>query len=1103
MNKAENQQITPPADFEGLDPKRYILIKGARVNNLKNIDVAIPRNKLVVVTGVSGSGKSSLAFDTLFAEGQRMYVESLSSYARQFLGRMEKPEVDYIKGISPAVAIEQKVNTRNPRSTVGTSTEIYDYLKLLFARVGITYSPVSGHAVRKDTVTDVVKFMQNHEEGTRVMVLAPLIIKENRTLVQELNILLSKGYTRVVIGEEMKNIEELIENNENSHSSQQQLPASDFFILVDRASVKHDDEDTQFRLSDSVQTAFFEGEGLCIIQIVGGERREFSDKFELDGLKFEEPSVNLFSFNNPYGACKRCEGFGKVLGLDPELIIPDKNLSVFEGAIAPWRTEKMSEWLAPLLRHGIRFDFPIHRAYKDLTDEQKALLWKGNSYFEGLDAFFEHLESQTHKVQYRVMLSRYRGRTTCPECRGSRLRQDASYVKVGGASITDLVLMPIVEVLQFFKSLELPEYQYGIAKRILIEIENRLEYMERVGLGYLNLNRLTNSLSGGEFQRIKLATSLGSALVGSMYILDEPSIGLHPRDTRKLVSVLESLRDMGNTVIVVEHEEEVMRAADQIIDIGPDAGNLGGEVVWQGTWADILNPTPNPSPVREGDKNPAYGRPFYHSSPDTWKSIKDNTRENRKNPTEAEEELWKHLRKGQLGVKFRRQHSIENYIVDFVCLEKQIVVELDGEVHNFQQEYDEQRTQHLNYLGFDVVRFENKEVFEDVSKVIDKIKALLLTKAPPSEGRGWGGVKSHTIDFLTGKEQIPVPTFRRKTTHWLELTGARENNLKDVDVKFPLGTFTAITGVSGSGKSTLIRKILFPALARQKGEYNDEGGRYTNLTGSIDRIDNIEMVDQNPIGKSSRSNPVTYIKAYDYIRQMMSEVPLAKARGYKPSHFSFNVEGGRCETCQGEGQVKIEMQFMADIYLKCEACGGKRFKQEVLDVRYQRPNTESADIADILNMTVDEAIEFFLTEEPKLAERLQPLQDVGLGYVKLGQSSNTLSGGEAQRVKLAFFLSKSNPNQGRSLFIFDEPTTGLHFHDIQKLLKALNALVNQGDTVIVIEHNVEIIKSADWIIDLGPEGGDKGGYITFAGTPESMIQLDDNYTASFLKEKMN
>lgn len=1101
MNVAENQQNTSEIDFETLNPKQYIIIKGARVNNLKNIDVAIPRNKLIVVTGVSGSGKSSLAFDTLFAEGQRMYVESLSSYARQFLGRMEKPEVDYIKGVSPAVAIEQKVNTRNPRSTVGTTTEIYDYLKLLFARVGVTYSPISGLPVRKDTVTDVVDFMLHHEEGTRVMVLAPLIVKEERSLAQELSILLSKGYTRVVVNQETKSIEELMETKEYAAFS-----AADFFILIDRASVKHDDEDTQFRLSDSVQTAFFEGEGLCIVDVIGGERRAFSDKFELDGIKFEEPTVNLFSFNNPYGACKRCEGFGKVLGLDPDLIIPDKNLSVFEGAIAPWRTEKMAEWLAPLLRHGIRFDFPIHRAYKDLTQEQKDILWTGNTYFEGLTAFFEHLESQTHKVQYRVMLSRYRGRTTCPECRGSRLRKDAGYVKMGGVSITDLVLLPISEVLQFFKNLSLPDYQFGIAKRILIEIENRLEYMERVGLGYLTLNRLTNSLSGGEFQRIKLATSLGSALVGSMYILDEPSIGLHPRDTRKLVGVLESLRDMGNTVIVVEHEEEVMRAADQIIDIGPDAGNLGGEVVWQGSWEDILNPTPSPSPVREGGTgevfNPSYGRPFYHSSPETWKSIKDNTRDNRKNPTKAEEELWQYLRKEQLGVKFRRQHSIENYIVDFVSLEKRLVVELDGEVHQYQEEYDAQRTLHLNQLGFNVIRFENKEVANEIEDVLKKIKKELLKEAPPSQGRGWGGVKSHTIRFLTGEDKIPVPTFRRKATHWLELTGARENNLKDVDVKFPLGTFTVVTGVSGSGKSTLVRKILFPALARQKGEYNEEAGKYSNLTGSLDRIDNLEMVDQNPIGKSSRSNPVTYIKAYDYIRQMMSEVPLAKARGYKPSHFSFNIEGGRCETCQGEGQVKIEMQFMADIYLKCEACGGKRFKQEILDVRYQRPDQGSADIADILDMTIDEAISFFRADEPKLADRLLPLQEVGLGYVKLGQSSNTLSGGEAQRVKLAFFLSKSNPNQGRSLFIFDEPTTGLHFHDIQKLLKALNALVNQGDTVIVIEHNVEVIKSADWIIDMGPEGGEAGGYVTFEGTPEEMVKISDNYTAVFLEEKM-
>jgi excinuclease ABC subunit A len=960
MNQTTSNPTISSSDFEGLDPKKFILIKGARVNNLKNIDVAIPRNKLVVVTGVSGSGKSSLAFDTLFAEGQRMYVESLSSYARQFLGRMEKPEVDYIKGISPAVAIEQKVNTRNPRSTVGTTTEIYDYLKLLFARIGVTHSPVSGGVVRKDTVTDVVNHLMGHEEGARAMVLAPLIVKEERTLEQELTILLSKGYTRIVVNEETRSIEELLEEGKVKET----LQGTELFILVDRAAIKHDDEDTLFRLSDSVQTAFFEGEGLCWIKVVGEEKRSFSDKFELDGLKFEEPSVNLFSFNNPYGACKCCEGFGKVLGLDRDLVIPDKNLSVFEGAIAPWRSEKMSEWLAPLLRHGIRFDFPIHRAYKDLTEEQKALLWTGNSYFEGLKAFFDHLESQTHKVQYRVMLSRYRGRTNCPECRGSRLRLDASFVKITGTSITDLVLMPISEVLQFFQNLTLPDFQYGVAKRILIEIENRLEYMDRVGLGYLTLNRLTNSLSGGEFQRIKLATSLGSALVGSMYILDEPSIGLHPRDTRKLVSVLESLRNMGNTVIVVEHEEEVMRAADQIIDIGPDAGNLGGEVVWQGSWEDINN-----------------------------------------------DEL-------------RGQNDDHSYI-------------------------------------------------------------------------------SHTIDFLTGQDQVPIPTFRRKATHWLELTGAKENNLKDVDVKFPLGTLTVVTGVSGSGKSTLIRKILFPALSRLKGEYNEDTGKYANLAGSIDRIDNLEMVDQNPIGKSSRSNPVTYIKAYDYIRQMMSDVPLAKARGYKPSHFSFNVEGGRCETCQGEGQVKIEMQFMADIYLKCEGCGGKRFKQEVLDVRYQHSDGNSADISDILNMTIDEAIDFFQQEEPKLAERLQPLKDVGLGYIKLGQSSNTLSGGEAQRVKLAFFLSKSNPNQGKSLFIFDEPTTGLHFHDIQKLLKSINALVNQGDTVIVIEHNVEVIKSADWIIDLGPEGGDKGGYITFVGTPEAMIQLNDNYTASFLKDKMD
>ncbi|GGC02605.1 excinuclease ABC subunit UvrA [Dyadobacter sediminis] len=943
------------AQFNDLDPRQYILIKGARVNNLKNIDVAIPRNKLVVITGLSGSGKSSLAFDTLFAEGQRMYVESLSSYARQFLGRMEKPEVEYIKGISPAIAIEQKVNTRNPRSTVGTSTEIYDYLKLLFARIGQTYSPVSGELVKKDSVTDVVNYLLEQEEGTRVMILAPLLIRDGRSQREELTILLSKGYTRIVLNDEVVAIEDILEN-----SDQYSQAGNRIFILIDRAAIKHDDEDTQYRLSDSVQTAFFEGEGLCIVRIVNGITKTFSDKFELDGITFEEPTVNLFSFNNPYGACKRCEGFGKVLGIDPDLIFPDKNLSVYEGAIAPWRTEKMNEWLVPLVRNGMKFDFPIHRPYKDLTPAQKELLWTGNQYFQGINAFIAELESQTYKIQYRVMLSRFRGRTTCPDCRGSRLRKDASYVKVGNASITDLVLMPIRDVSTFFKKLELGEHDRDVARRVLTEIENRLDYMIRVGLGYLTLNRLTNSLSGGEFQRIKLATSLGSALVGSMYILDEPSIGLHPRDTQRLVGVLQSLRDLGNTVIVVEHEEEVMHAADQIIDIGPEAGTGGGHVVFQGNWEDI-------SELKNSD---------YINSDDS-------------------------------------------------------------------------------------------------------------------------DVKSHTLDFLLGNDSISVPTIRRKSLHFLEIKGARENNLKELNVKIPLNALTVVTGVSGSGKSTLIRKILYPALMRLKGEFSEEVGRFDDLSGDLDRIEAVEMIDQNPIGKSSRSNPVTYIKAYDYIRQMMADLPLSKARSYKPSHFSFNVDGGRCEICQGEGQVKIEMQFMADIYLTCEGCNGKRFKQEIQEIRYQEK-----DVAEILDMTVDDAIEFFQTKEPKLAEKLMPLQEVGLGYVRLGQSSNTLSGGEAQRVKLASFLGKGSSNKGKMLFIFDEPTTGLHFHDIKKLLKAINALVEQGDTVIIIEHNMEIIKNADWILDLGPEGGDGGGYLTFAGTPEEMLKLENNYTAAFLKDKV-
>lgn len=936
-------------DLESFDPKKYIIIKGARVNNLKNLDIAIPRYKLVVITGLSGSGKSSLAFDTLFAEGQRMYVESLSSYARQFLGRMEKPEVDYIKGISPAIAIEQKVNTRNPRSTVGTTTEIYDYLKLLFARIGITYSPVSGQVVRKDSVTDVIDYILSNEEGERVLIQAPLLVKEGRSLKEELNILLSKGYNRIIVDKESQYIEDVLGNTDEFLAG---IETEKLKILIDRAVVKKNDEDTQYRLSDSVQTAFFEGEGFCYVEVMGAGLKTFSDKFELDGIRFEEPTVNLFSFNNPYGACKRCDGFGKVLGIDPDLVIPDKTLSVFEGAVAPWRTEKMNEWLQPLLRNGIRFDFPIHRAYKDLSAEQQELLWTGNKYFGGINDFFLHLESQSHKIQYRVMLSRYRGRTTCPECRGSRLRKDAAYVKIAGHSITDLVLMPLENVADFFTSLTLNIHEEKIGRRILTEIRNRLDYMQQVGLGYLTLNRLTNSLSGGEFQRIKLATSLGSALVGSMYILDEPSIGLHPRDTQRLIGVLKSLRDMGNTVIVVEHEEEVMCAADQIIDIGPEAGTGGGTVVFQGDW-------------------------------DQMNQIED---------------------------------QVEN---------------------------------------------------------------------------------SHTLDFLLGREQIAVPAFRRHATHFIALKGGRENNLKDVNVTIPLGVLTAVTGVSGSGKSTLIRKLLYPALMRAKGGNSDDIGKFDELSGSFQRIDAIEMIDQNPIGKSSRSNPVTYIKAYDHMRNMMAELPLSKTRGYKPTHFSFNVPGGRCEVCSGEGETKVEMQFMADIYLKCEACGGKRFKQEILDVQLG-----GKDIAEILDLTVDDAMTFFKKNESKLAEKLSPLQEVGLGYIRLGQSSNTLSGGEAQRVKLASFLGKGNTNRGKTLFIFDEPTTGLHFHDIKKLLKSINALVEQGDTVIIIEHNMEVIKSADWIIDLGPEGGEKGGYITFEGTPEDMVKLENNFTADFLKKKL-
>lgn len=937
--------------LEDLDPKEYIIIKRARVNNLKNLSVAIPRNKLVVVTGLSGSGKSSLAFDTLFAEGQRMYVESLSSYARQFLGRMEKPDVDYIKGVSPAIAIEQKVNTRNPRSTVGTTTEVYDYLKLLFARIGKTYSPVSGTEVRRDTVTDVVDAINKQKEGTRIMVACPLKIQKGRKTEDELNLLLSKGFARILIDGEVKFIEELLGGAEET-GAKKKKPArkaltNNVEILIDRAAVNASDEDLTFRLSDSVQTAFFEGQGDCHIYIEGKDRLHFSDRFELDGITFTEPSVNFFSFNNPYGACRTCEGFGKILGIDEDLVIPDKSLSFFEGVVAPWRTETMGEWKKPWLKSAAKYDFPIHRAYHELTQKEKNLLWNGNEELEGINGFFRYLESKIHKIQYRVLLSRYRGRTTCPDCRGTRLRKDASYVRIDGISITDVVLMPIEDVYDLFQKLKVTSFDQKVADRILTEIKYRLEYLVKVGLGYLTLNRLTNTLSGGEFQRIKLATSLGSALVGSMYILDEPSIGLHPRDTMKMVEVLQSLRDQGNTVIVVEHEEEIMRAADEIIDIGPDAGSHGGLLVFQGP----------------------------------------------------------------------------------------------------------------------------------ISKINSK-------------------TESHTADYLTGKEKINVPARRRKWKDSVTITGARENNLKNLNVRFPLGALTVITGISGSGKSTLVKKLLYPALGRMNGSVAETPGRYDRLEGDVSRISQVEYVDQNPIGKSSRSNPISYVKAYDATRQLYADQPLGKQRGYKPSHFSFNVDGGRCENCEGEGEIKVEMQFMADIFLKCEVCNGKRFKQEILEVEYMGKT-----ISDVLDMTVEQSLDFFRDKKPIL-EKIQPLFDVGLGYVKLGQSSNSLSGGEAQRVKLASFLGKNSP-EGSILFIFDEPTTGLHFHDISKLLKAINALVDEGHSVIIIEHNLEVIKCADWIIDLGPDGGEKkGGYLVFEGTPEEMVKKGKGYTAEFLKEKL-
>lgn len=938
-------------DFDKLSSKDYIIIKNARVHNLKNLSVAIPRNKFIVITGLSGSGKSSLAFDTLYAEGQRRYVESLSSYARQFLGRMSKPEVDYIKGISPAIAIEQRVNTRNPRSTVGTSTEIYEYLKLLYARIGKTYSPTSNKRVKRHKVSDVADFILNLPEESKVQIIAPIILNNGRKLLDQLNVLRQQGFSRLLHKNNILRIDDILESKDKKYK------ANDLFILIDRLVIKADDFDLNSRISDSIQTAFYEGQGNCYLYYEIDSKTEtakFSNKFELDGIQFEEPTVNFFTFNNPFGACKSCEGFGSIIGIDPELVIPNKALSIYDGAIACWKGEKMGEWKKELVLNSYKFDFPIHTPYFELTDEQKELIWNGNEYFEGINAFFKHVEEQTYKVQYRVMLSRYRGKTDCPECKGTRLRKDANYVKVSKKTISELVLMPISQLLEFFKSIKLDEHDRNVSKRLLLEITNRLQFLNDVGLGYLNLNRKSNTLSGGESQRINLATSLGSSLVGSMYILDEPSIGLHPRDTEKLVSVLIKLRDLGNTVIVVEHEENIIKVADQIIDIGPMAGVHGGELIFQGNFKELL-----------------------------------------KNET------------------------------------------------------------------------------------------------------------SLTAQYVNGIKKIEIPTSRRKWNDFIQIEGAQENNLKNIDVKIPLNIMTVITGVSGSGKSSLVKTVLYPALKKQFGGFSGKSGKYKQISGDISRIGDVEFIDQNPIGRSSRSNPATYVKAYDEIRSLFADQQLAQIRGYKPGYFSFNIAGGRCDVCEGDGTVNIEMQFMADIQLTCESCNGSRFKDEVLDIKYRDKN-----ISDILKMTINQAIQFFSEGEKNSAAenriilKLRPLQDVGLGYLGLGQSSSTMSGGEAQRIKLAFFLSKGSTTTP-TLFIFDEPTTGLHFHDISKLLDAFSALIKNGHTVLVIEHNAEVIKSGDWLIDLGAEGGDQGGNIVYEGIPENIVNCKESYTGHFLSNKLD
>lgn len=933
-------------ESKAVTTNKYIEIKGARVHNLKNISLSIPRNRFVVITGVSGSGKSSLAFDTLYAEGQRRYVESLSAYARQFLGRIDKPEVDYIKGIPPAIAIEQKVNTRNPRSTVGTSTEIYDYLKLLFARIGKTISPVSGVEVKRHHVTDIVDFLNGFATGTRAAILAPVFVPEGRSSLEHLQILSKQGFTRIEAGAEFMRLDDFLQTDKALNKD----IAEHLNLVIDRITVNQNDADNNSRMADSAQTAFYEGRGECMVKVFledGVTTSVFSNRFEADGITFDEPTEHMFAFNNPLGACPRCEGFGSVIGIDEDLVIPNKHLSVYEDAIACWKGEVMGEWKNHLIQNAHKFNFPVHKPYYQLTTDERKLLWTGNRYFSGLDDFFSHLEEKIYKIQNRVMLARYRGKTVCPDCTGTRLKKEAAWVKVAGKSISDLVLIPVSDLYEFFKTIKLTGHEEKVARRVLLEITSRLDFLNRVGLGYLTLNRLSSTLSGGESQRINLATSLGSSLVGSLYILDEPSIGLHSRDTNLLIGVLRNLQKLGNTVVVVEHDEEIIRACDEIIDIGPGAGQHGGEVVYQGEFAQ-------------------------------------------------------------------------------------------------------------------------------------------LTSVP----------QSLTTQYLTGTEKIVVPKNRRSWNRQLEIIGARENNLKNIDVRFPLNVFTVITGVSGSGKSSLVKKVLYPALKKIKGGYADKTGTFDLLKGDVNAISDVEFIDQNPIGKSSRSNPATYLKAWDEIRKLMSDQKAAQINGFKPAHFSFNVDGGRCDECQGEGTIKVEMQFMADIVLTCESCQGKRFKPEILEVLYQGKS-----VYDILEMTVEEAIAFFSsqkgTTEKRIVNKLQPLADVGLGYVKLGQSSSTLSGGESQRVKLASFLALERNEP--TLFIFDEPTTGLHFHDISKLLKAFNALLDKGHSILVVEHNMDIIKSADWVIDLGPEGGNEGGYLVFEGKPEALVNEPQSYTGKFLK----